>query len=181
MTTISALCVSGRSIYKHLPGVDCYDRHRDARQFNGRNPVVTHAPCRTWSKFLSHQAKPPDLKAEQDLAFFCLDKVLTNGGVFEHPAGSRFWEAAGLPLPNQPGETFLYSIYVEQAWFAFASRKPTWLLIAGLPRCALPPVPFSLAKDQTARHGSQFDRARTMASFARWLCQVARLTWWQHL
>ncbi len=35
---VAALCVSGRSIYKHLPGVDCFDHRRDARQFAGQCP-----------------------------------------------------------------------------------------------------------------------------------------------
>lgn len=35
---IAALCVSGRSIYKHLPGVIAYDSRRDARTFPANMP-----------------------------------------------------------------------------------------------------------------------------------------------
>ena len=177
---VSVLFISGRSIYKHMPGLDCWDSHRDARQFAGRNPVIAHPPCRTWSKYLRHLAKPLDMKAEQELAFFALEKVLQNGGVLEQPAGSKFWEAAKLPIPNETTDPFLYTIYVEQSWFGYCTKKPTWLLIAGVPKAWLPEIPFSLdRKQKDKRTMCQATRSRTMKPFAEWLCQVARLTWWQ--
>lgn len=54
---VAALCVAGNSIYKGMPGVICYDKARDARQFTGGMPVVAHPPCRFWSAYTAHQAK----------------------------------------------------------------------------------------------------------------------------
>lgn len=178
---IAALCVSGRSIYHHLPGVDAYDVRRDARTFDGDCPVIAHPPCRTWSKYLRQLAKPPDRKAEQDLAFFCLEKVIRNGGVLEQPAGSHFWEAANLPTPNAPAQDpFFWTLYVEQSWFGYCSRKPTWLLICGVPRRQMPAMPFTLVQ-RSQNAGSSFERSRTVTSFAAFLCQIARSSWWQHM
>lgn len=177
--TVSALCVSGRSIYKHLPGVSAYDRQRDARNFSGDTPVIAHPPCRHWSKFLAGQAKAPNPEAEKRLGLWCVEQVLNCGGVLEHPAHSRLFEAAKLPMPDSQAEPFLYTVYVEQRWFGFASRKPTWVLVAGVPRHKLPPIPFQLGERAKAIEGmSQFTRSRTVESFAEWLCQVARQTWW---
>lgn len=176
---VAALCVSGRSIYHHLPGVLAYDRKRDARSYGGGVPVVAHPPCRTWSKFLRHQAKPADWQAEQDLGRFCVQMVVENGGVLEHPAGSLLWADRQLPLPGDHADRFLYTIYLEQSWFGYASRKPTWLLVAGVPANSLPSVPFNLAAGELARPGlCQAGRSRTVGCFSEWLCGVARLSWW---
>jgi hypothetical protein len=178
---IAALCVSGRSIYKHLDGVEAYDAARDARTFTGGIPVVAHPPCRCWSKFLSHQAKPTDPKAEMELGLWCVQQVIENGGVLEHPAHSRLFEAANLPVPNSPDATpFFYTLYVEQSWFGYHTRKKTWVLVCGVPKRQLVPVPFSLAQGHACQKPglSSAGRSRSVAPFAEWLCQIARLTWW---
>lgn len=173
---IAALCVSGRSIYKHLPGVTAYDRHRDARTFDAKTPAVAHPPCRLWSKFLSHQAKSANAEAERELGRWCVRTVIRCGGVVEQPAGSRLWEEMNLPVPNAPARDGCYTLYVEQRWFGYVTRKPTWLLICGVPKDQLPPVPFSLANTQPCQKPglSSFARSRTMRPFAEWLCQIAR-------
>lgn len=185
--TIAALCVSGRSIYKHLPGVVAYDRKRDARTFDAKTPAIAHPPCRLWSKFLSHQAKSPDREAEMELGRWCVRTVMRCGGVVEQPAGSRLFYEMNLPMPGNGDLKLInglsgecdgcYTIYVEQSWFGYVTRKPTWLLICGVPRDQLPPVPFSLANGQPCQKPglSSFARSRTMNTFAEWLCQIARL------
>lgn len=179
---VAALCVSGRSIYQHMAGVEAYDARRDARTFAGGCPVVAHPPCRTWSKYLRHMARPADWQGEQELGRFCVRAVIRNGGVLEQPAGSYLWQDQNLPLPNRPDDPFLYTVYIEQAWFGYATRKPTWVLVAGLPVHQLPPLPLVLddgAKKLSLTGLSQFSRSRTMQGFAGWLCQAARATWWQ--
>lgn len=176
---IAALCVSGRSIYKHLPGVDAYDRRRDARTFPANSPAVAHPPCRLWSKFLSHQAKSPDREAEMELGRWCVRTVMRCGGVVEQPAESRLWAEMNLPMPNDPDADGCWTLYVEQKWFGCPTRKPTWLLICGVPKDQLPPLPFDLAAVQRrakapGRGASSFARSRTPNTFAEWLCQVAR-------
>lgn len=180
MRTIAALCVSGRSIYKHTAGVLAYDKVRDARTFKGGMPLVAHPPCRHWSKFLAHQAKAKDPAREMALGVWCVEQVLKFGGVLEHPAHSKLFEACQLPRPNEPvQDPFLYTVYVEQGWFGYASRKPTWVLVSGVPKAWLPSVPFLLGGGAKSIEGmSQFSRSRTVSSFADWLCQVARSTWW---
>ena len=179
---VAALCVAGRSIYQHMAGVMAYDRRRDARSFPGGCPVVAHPPCRTWSKFLRHQARPADYEGERELARWCVRMVIENGGVLEQPADSLLWTDQNLPVPNAPAEDpFLYSVYVEQSWFGYATRKPTWVLVAGVPRHQLPALPFNFhAQSLALGKGSAFARSRTMQGFADWLCQTARASWWQH-
>ena len=62
---VAALFVRRDSVYKKIPGVDCYDIDRDARTFPGGMPIVAHPPCRTWGKY-RHRAKAPD--GEHELA-----------------------------------------------------------------------------------------------------------------
>lgn len=182
-STVAALCVSARSIYNHLPNVMPFTQAHDARTFPGGCPVVAHPPCRTWSKYLRHCAKPPDRAAEQELGRFCVRAVLANGGVLEQPAGSHLFADMNLPVPNQPASPFWFTLYVEQQWFGYATPKPTWLMICGVPMNQLPPVPFSLVKPPDANQSglSSFGRSRSITPFAEWLCQIARLTWWQHI
>ena len=173
---IAALFVSGRSIYHHLENVTAYDSRRDARRFAGPEPIVAHPPCRCWSKYMAHQTRCDNPTAEKALAFFALKKVRRNGGVLEQPAESLFWSAANLPLPNQPADSFGFSLYIEQSWFGYAQKKATWLYIVGVPRSSIPPVPFRLVKPHAHILGlSHAARSRTMPTLAHWLCQIARL------
>lgn len=181
MRTVAALCVSGRSIYNHLPGVVAYDSRRDARTFSGGMPVVAHPPCRLWSRNLSHQAKAENPEAEKNLGRWYVEQVLRCGGVLEHPAHSKLFEDCNLPLPNcRTGDPFLFTLYVEQCWFGYATPKPTWVLVSGVPLHQVEAMPFSLgACRHDAMSGlSQSARARSVQPFAQWLCQTARSSWW---
>lgn len=179
--TVAALFVSGRSIYRHMPNVRAYGLREDAMTFNGNVPVVAHPPCRTWSRTLRHQAKPNSLVYEQSLGLWAAQVVMANGGVLEQPAHSLLWAAAKLPMPSRPADAFCYTIVVEQRWWGYRSRKATWLLICGVPRHYLPPMPFSLVAEESDCLGlSQCGRSRTMPAFAAWLCQIARCSWWVH-
>ena len=171
---IAALCVSGRSIYKHLPGVVAYDSRRDARTFDANTPAIAHPPCRCWSKYLRGQAKPLDREAEMELGRWCVRTVLNCGGVIEHPAGSYLFAEMGLPMPNQPAEVG-FTLYIEQRWFGYASKKATWVFVSGVPKSSIPSVPFLLVDDAKSPALSHAARSRTMPAFAKWLCQIARL------
>ena len=96
---VSVLCASRNSVYKTLDAVDVYDATRDARTFPGNTPIIAHPPCRSWSAFCRHQAKPEPGEAE--LGLWCAEQLRKCGGVLEQPAHSRLFAAAGLPLPNQ--------------------------------------------------------------------------------
>jgi hypothetical protein len=60
------------------------------------------------------------------------------GGVLEHPADSRAWEAFGLARPSRDGGWISadfeggWTCYVEQGFYGHASRKPTWLYAHGV-------------------------------------------------
>lgn len=129
MRLIAALCVAPNSIYKTLDGVDAYDQARDCRQFAGGMPVVAHPPCRAWSAYTRHQAKPEP--GEADLGLLCADWLRSEGGVLEHPAHSRLFDAAQLPKPGErKGD--LWTLPVWQAWWGYPMRKATWLCFSGV-------------------------------------------------
>jgi len=150
---ITVLCVNDNSIYKEM-GLDCYDQHRDAYTFTGSNPVITHAPCQQWS-MLKAFAKPDQY--QKDLAMFCLEKVISNGGIFEHPAGSSFFKFAGITP----------TLSVNQFWFGFPAQKKTLLYFS---KCKPLPVPLrfeAVEKKVEQLHSSK--RSVTTKQFAQWL------------
>ena len=48
---IAALFVETGGCYFDLPGVDPWDKARDARQYSGPHAVVAHPPCERWGRF----------------------------------------------------------------------------------------------------------------------------------
>jgi hypothetical protein len=171
MKKISVLGVSKNSVYKTL-GVDCYDINRDLRTFNGSNPIITHAPCRKWSAFLSHFSKAPE--NERELAIFCAYKVIENGGIFEHPAYSRIF-GKYLPLPGKR-EGELITIPVWQSWWGYPTRKATWLCFSKINTENII-LPFKLGhpdnERKTFENMSKDMRSHTTLEFARWLIKTA--------
>ena len=92
---IAVLFARDDSRYKDFNMYDVYDIDRDARTFCKKMPVIAHPPCRAWG-MLSHMANPRE--GEKQLAYLALAQVRLNGGILEHPAGSRLWKEAPLPL-----------------------------------------------------------------------------------
>jgi hypothetical protein len=176
---VAALCVASNSAYKTIPGVHCYDKARDVRTFTGGMPVVTHPPCRAWSAYTSHQAKPEPGEAE--LGLLCADWLRREGGVLEHPAHSRLFEAARLPMPGQRIGN-LYTMLVLQAWWGYAMRKATWLCFSKIDLSDLS-LPYQ-QHDSRSGHGdrrrqqvmSKQQRAATTPAMAAWLVGAARLS-----
>jgi hypothetical protein len=176
--TIAVLCVAKNSVYKSIEGIEVYDIERDARTFNGDSPIVAHPPCRAWSAFCRHQAKPEI--GERDLAPYCVEWLEKCGGVLEHPAHSRLWIELGLPKPGEPARNGLWSMKVQQSWWGDKRSKNTWLLIAGLEPNNLPEVPFRLHDPRNDREQwntmSKHQRAATPIAFAQWLIELASRT-----
>jgi hypothetical protein len=172
--TVAVLCVSRKSVYHRLSDVECYDASRDAYSFLGGCPVVTHAPCRAWSAFTSHQAKP--LPGEKELAIFCAQRLRECGGVFEHPAHSRAFAACCLPVAGQ-SKGDLWTIEVWGAEFGFRLLKRTWLCFSGVsPRDVK--LPARLVPHGGDRRREQLmsrnQRAATTLEMAEWLVNIAR-------
>jgi len=137
---IAVLFARQDSRYKQLKGYDVYDIDRDARNYNGSHPVIAHPPCRAWGR-LSHMANPrPD---EKQLAYFALEQVRKNGGVLEHPKGSKLWKEVPLPMPNEAPDKFGgFTILIDQYHFGHVARKWTHLYIVGIKPEEVPPIPF---------------------------------------
>ena len=177
---VSVLFVRKDSVYKQL-GVDFWDKERDARLYNGPNPVVAHPPCRAWGQ-LSHFAKPEP--GEKELALFAIDIIRKYGGVLEHPRASRLWPEY-LPLPGRTDEYGGYSISVDQFWWGHKARKRTLLYIVGCPHKELPPIPLrfdaiehvvsssSRSKRGKLKEIGKKEREATPVDFAIWLIKVA--------
>lgn len=134
---IAALCVEPDGAYSGLPGVDPWDKARDARRYAGPWPVVAHPECQQWGRYgRSHPIKGADYRPGGDdggLFASSLASVRRYGGVLEHPAHSKAWPAHGLAKPPSAGgwikadEYGGWTCHVEQGHYGHFSRKPTWL------------------------------------------------------
>lgn len=169
---VAVLCARRDSIYKAFHGLDVYDADRDAFSFAGGVPVVAHPPCRGWGRFRWRSNHDEN---ELELARFCVQATLSNGGVLEHPAASALWKDAGLPRPGQPPSLSGWTLSVDQSWWGHPSRKATWLLIVGVMPHELPAVPYSLALPPIPVVDlARADRERTPPALASWLVECAK-------
>jgi hypothetical protein len=177
-TTVAVLCAARNSVYHALAGVEVYDIDRNAMTFPGGMPVVAHPPCRAWSAYCRHQAKP--LPGEKDLAPWCVEQVRANGGVLEHPANSCLWNELRLPRPGGPVLADGWSMAVNQSWFGDTRTKKTWLFIVGVGPHGMGEIPFRLHSPKGDRRRWQLmsknQRAATCRQFAEWLIVTARQT-----
>jgi hypothetical protein len=144
---IAALYVETDGCYFSMPDVDPWDEARDARKYAGLHPVVAHPPCQRWGRFWHGSTRKPHqfaLGADGGCFAAALDAIRRHGGVLEHPAHSRAWDAFGLHKPQagagwqQATPEDGWTCYVEQGHYGHASRKATWLLVFGVERQHLP-------------------------------------------
>jgi hypothetical protein len=151
---VAALYVEPQGCYVGVPGVDPWDEARDARTYAGPHPVVAHPPCQRWGRFWHGSTrKPHQYKLGADGGCFkaAFDAVLRWGGVLEHPAHSKAWDAFGLRKPDAGAGWQLdgymngddesaacWVCYVEQGHYGHMSRKATWLIACGMKRADLP-------------------------------------------
>lgn len=171
---VAVLFCARDSVYFRLP-VDCFDERRDARTYRGLGPVIAHPPCRLWSALSVFSTAPEE---ERALAFFALAQVRRVGGVLEHPAFSKFWSAAGLPLPGEGCDGFGgWTLRVKQRWWGHPAEKRTWLYIRGVGPDSLPGysitglgsrAPRAVGRDLSCRQASA-----TPLAFAWWLEELA--------
>lgn len=155
--TVAALYVEPAGCYVGVPGVDPWDERRDARIYPGPHPVVAHPPCQRWGRFWHGSTrKPHQFKLGDDGGCFAaaFSAVKACGGVIEHPAHSKAFEAFGIMKPAQ-GSGWQYDslnavwvCYVEQGHYGHPSRKPTWLVVSGVPQGSLPTLQWGKAPQQ---------------------------------
>ena len=134
----TALFVRKDSSYKNRDTWDVYDEDRDALTYDSSSPVVCHPPCRTWGRLshLAHNARPN----EASLALWSIEKIKENGGILEHPAGSRLF-GKHLPDVGETDEHGGFTILVDQYDFGHVAHKKTKLYICGIDRSQLPELP----------------------------------------
>ena len=134
-----ALFVRKDSAYKKRKGWDVYDADRDALSFNETaQPVVCHPPCRAWGK-LSHMAHNVR-EGEAELALWSIDMIRRNGGILEHPNGSKLF-GKYLPDVGEVDEFGGFTILIDQYDFGHVAHKKTKLYICGIDRSELPELP----------------------------------------
>jgi hypothetical protein len=181
MNKIAVLFARDDSRYKDFDIYDVYDIHRDARNYCKKYPVIAHPPCRAWGR-LSHMANPrPD---EKQLAYFALAQVRLNGGILEHPAGSRLWAEAPLPFVNEFSDEFGgFTIEIDQFDFGHVAHKQTKLYICGIDMKDLPPLPpknttkadRSIAGNvKETKTCTQYQREYTPDALINWMTEICR-------
>jgi len=135
----AALYVREDSSYKKRLNWDSYDIKRDANNFLSDIPVVCHPPCRTWGK-LSHMAFNAR-KDESQLAIKSIDIIRKNGGILEHPNGSKLFKEYLPDVDEFPDEYGGFSILIDQYDFGHVAHKLTKLYFCGLDKDDLPQLP----------------------------------------
>ena len=135
---IAALYVEKNGCYYGLPNVDPWDIERDARLYQGPFPVVAHPPCERWGRFSEGSMTKKTETTGDDGGCFAaaLASLRRFGGVLEHPAHSKAWDAFGLPKPPAKGGWLRigfaeWTCEVEQGHYGHKARKKTWLLAVG--------------------------------------------------
>jgi hypothetical protein len=147
---IAALFVKAGGAYYGLPDVDPWDEARDARKYPGPWPVVAHPPCQRWGKMwfgspqVVAQTGVRKVRGDDDGCFAsALNSARKWGGVIEHPWQSYAWPHFGLNTPPREGGWVNADFYggwtccVEQRAYGHYARKPTLLLVYGVPLPAL--------------------------------------------
>jgi hypothetical protein len=176
---VAALFVRTDSIYKTLPGVDAWDKERDARGYVGSAPVVMHPPCAQWGQ-LAHFAH--DKPEEKALALFAVDTVRRCGGVLEHPKASKLWEAKNMSRTGAVDDWGGWTLPVLQFWWGHLAEKATLLYVVGITAGDIPPIQLRLGVAERAigsRNNKKPEllkshRDKTPPAFAAWLVDLAR-------
>ena len=140
---IAALYVDPHGPYSNLDYIDLWPEKRDARRYDGPNPVIAHPPCARWGRYWPGSPMiKKRLKLGDDDGCFesALASVRQYGGVLEHPEASHAWAKYGLNKPQRHGgwipADWIYgkvgwTCCVEQGHYGHRSRKATWLYAVG--------------------------------------------------
>jgi hypothetical protein len=123
---VTALYVMPDGPYPELV-FDWWDEERNAKHYNGNNPVVAHPPCGPWSK-LRHMCTRQD----PDCGPRAVEQVREFGGVLEHPEHSKLWEHCDLPKPGKGSDGYGRTFLVRQVAWGHPCVKPTWIYCVGI-------------------------------------------------
>lgn len=137
---IAALFVLLDGPYSNIPGVDLWDKSRDARLYTGPYPVIAHPPCARWGRYWSGgpSARQRRKLGDDDGCFdAALRAVRKWGGILEHPEASHAWRWFDLVSPPKTGGWIPadyeggWTCCVEQGNYGHVARKATWLYVNG--------------------------------------------------
>lgn len=117
LTPVTVLCAADKSFYYQIPFLNIYNKERDAYNYKGDDLVICHPPCQQWGRLRKFAHDNP---REKNLALFCLEYVMKNGGIFEHPVSSLIWQHVD--------KSKVTLLKVNQSWWGYPARKPTILL-----------------------------------------------------
>lgn len=137
---IAALFVQPYGCYADMPNIDAWPEHRDARMYDGPDPVIAHPPCQLWGAMAAvNYARwgGEHNRPGNDGGCFAsaLDSVNRCGGVLEHPAKTRAWAAHGLVKPVVMGWQPSGDGWVCEVWqsaYGHRANKATWLYYRGV-------------------------------------------------
>jgi len=176
---VAVLFAMKDSNYNKFSECDVYDIERDAKSYNGNLPAIAHPPCRLWGKLRRFSTAPEE---EKELAVWAVGMVRKNGGVLEHPSGSKLWIECGLPEGNEKDRFGGYTIVIDQFWFGHRAEKRTKLYICGTKD--IPEIPFKMGYPtrviNTRKRGlkrkevTKRERSATPEDLARWLIETAK-------
>lgn len=136
---IAALFVETGGCYFEVPGIDLWDEARDARNYQGPHPVIAHPPCQLWGNMAAINYKRwggEHNKPGNDGGCFAsaIQSIKKYGGVLEHPAKTRAWEAFGIGSPKPCRWVQYGSYWVAEVWqstYGHRANKATWLMYVG--------------------------------------------------
>lgn len=136
----AALFVQPDGCYSGLDYVDAWPAGRDARLYSGNFPVVAHPPCQLWGALAAvNYARwgGEHNRPGNDGGCFAsaLESVRKFGGVLEHPAKTKAFQAHGIPAPNGSGwQQTICGGWVCEVWqssYGHRANKATWLFYFG--------------------------------------------------
>lgn len=136
---ISALFVWEDGPYFNDGRIDPWPESRDARLYDGDNPVIAHPPCQLWGKMARvNYARWGGEHNRPGNDGGCFESALNSvnrcGGVLEHPAGTYAWVNYGLVKPTagiwvKSGEGWVCEVW--QSAYGHKANKATWLYYVG--------------------------------------------------
>lgn len=136
---VAALFVQQDGCYAEWPWIETWDILKDARNYQGPLPVVAHPPCQLWGAMAAvNYARwgGEHNRPGNDGGCFAaaLNAVNRWGGVLEHPAKTRAWEAYNLEKPTGEGWSRSGLGWVCEVWqsaYGHRANKATWLYYRG--------------------------------------------------
>jgi len=181
---VAALFVAKDGPYIGLPGVDPWDRARDARSYAGPYPVIAHPPCERWGRYWSGGPSARERRQKGDDGG-CFDRALwavrNFGGVLEHPAFSAAWSYYGICQPDPAGGWLPagdgrgnWVCHVHQGHYGHPADKATWLYV-NAPR-PLPELVWGPALGKTRLEDGFHNREERARARAAGIAPVRRIS-----